>query len=318
MTNIAKKMFDVMEEDEKGSTIGDVLYRSYSDNKTYCPSPDTPTSFPPELTFATRLGELAAVSCSRPLLLPLRLQAMGNLMPTDMKCLSSNMYLNVSAEGSSPTRGKNKAAVDQNAEILQEIAKESQDKVSHERLNDSKATNTSPKFPNFSSDNMMPKARELTAVPLPPPKPLFNTPPTIPTTVPSPPSIPPSNLAAAPPLLPIPPKGSAPAISPPMPLKKGAAPPPPPPLGVAKALRPKKATTKLKRSTHMGNMYRILKGKVEGSSLNEKVTKRSKTQIGVSAGKQQGMADALAEMTKRSFSTTPNYRIVKSPLIQKF
>jgi len=65
-------------------------------------------------------------------------------------------------------------------------------------------------------------------------------------------------------------------------------------------------------------MYRILKGKVEGSSLNEKVTKRSKTQIGVSAGKQQGMADALAEMTKRSFSTTPNYRIVKSPLIQKF
>jgi hypothetical protein len=94
-----------------------------------------------------------------------------------------------------------------------------------------------------------------------------------------------------------------------MPLKKGAAPPPPPPLGVAKALRPKKATTKLKRSTHMGNMYRILKVKVEGSTLNEKVTKRSKTHIGVSAGRQQGMADALAEMTKRSFSTTPNYRI---------
>lgn len=294
MTDIAKKMFDVMEEDEKGSTIGDVLYRSYSDSKTYCPSPDTPTPVPPELTFAMRIGELADVSCPRPLLLPLRLQAMGNLMPTDMKCFSSNMYPNVSAEGSSPTRRKNRAAGDQNAE-MKKIAKKSPDKVSHERPNDSKATNTSPKIPNSSSD-MMAKARQSAAVPLPPPKPLFNTPPTIPTTAPSPPPIPPSN-------------GSALAPSPPKPLTKGAAPPPPPPLGIAKALRPRKATTKLKRSTHMGNMYRILKGKVEGSSLNEKVTKKSKTHIGVSAGKQQGMADALAEMTKRSFSTTPNYRI---------
>lgn len=314
MTNIAKKMFDVMDEDEKGSTIGEVLNRSYSDSKTYCPSPDTPTSVPPELDFAVRLGELADVSCSRSLLFPLRLQAMGNLMPTDMKCLSSNMYPNVSAAGSSPTRRKNKAAGDQNAE-MQEISKESPDKVGHERKNDSQATNTSPTIPNFSSD-MMPEARESATVPLPPPKPLFNAPPTIPTTDPSPPYVPPSNLAAVPPLPPIPPsKGSAPVASPPMPLKKGAAPPPPPPLGVAKALRPKKATTKLKRSTHMGNMYRILKVKVEGSSLNEKVTKRSKTHIGVSAGKQQGMAEALAEMTKRSFPTTPNYKIQSVALI---
>jgi hypothetical protein len=188
MTNIAKKMFDVMEEDEKGSTIGDVLNRSYSDSKTYCPSPDRPTSVPPELAFPVRLDELAYVSCSRPLLLPLRLQAMGNLMPTDMKCLSSNMYPNVSAAGSSPTRRKNKAAGDQTAE-MQEICKESPDKVGHERKNDSKATNTSPKIPNFSSD-MMPEARESATVPLPPLKPLFNAPPAIPTMAPSPPYVP--------------------------------------------------------------------------------------------------------------------------------
>jgi len=50
----------------------------------------------------------------------------------------------------------------------------------------------------------------------------------------------------------------------------------------------------------MGNMYRVLKGKVEGSSLKDKLTRGSKTQVGGSAGGQKGMADALAEMTKRS------------------
>lgn len=48
----------------------------------------------------------------------------------------------------------------------------------------------------------------------------------------------------------------------------------------------------------MGNLYRLLKGKVEGSSLEGKTPKKGK--IGASSGGKQGMADALAEMTKRS------------------
>ncbi|KAG6661453.1 hypothetical protein CIPAW_03G174400 [Carya illinoinensis] len=283
MTNIAKEMFDVMEEEGRnggglqGSTIGEVLSRSYSDSKTLCPSPNTPTPVPLELTFAMRPGDFADLFPSQSLLLPLRLQAVGNLMPTDMKCLSFNMSPNLSSQGSSQTTGKYKVAGGQN-EIMQEVAEESPDIASPERPNDSKATIISPKIPNLSS-NTMPVARGSAAVPPPPPPPLSTTPP-----------IPPIQASI----------GSALMPSPPMPLTKGAAPPPPPPLGVAKALRPKKATTKLKRSTHMGNMYRILKGKVEGSGLNDKVRRGSRTQIGASVRGQQGMADALAEMTKRS------------------
>ncbi|KAI3905697.1 hypothetical protein MKX01_007189 [Papaver californicum] len=96
-------------------------------------------------------------------------------------------------------------------------------------------------------------------------------------------------------------KGSAAAPPPPPPMlqAKGGAPPPPPLLGVSKALRPKKANTKLKRSTNMGNLYRLLKGKVEGSSLDGKLS-NGKKNIGGSGGSKQSMADALAEMTKRS------------------
>ncbi|KAL2495043.1 hypothetical protein Fot_38800 [Forsythia ovata] len=79
----------------------------------------------------------------------------------------------------------------------------------------------------------------------------------------------------------------------------GAAPPPPPGLAGTKALLPKKATTKLRRSSQMGSLYRLLKGKVEGSSLDGKLSGR-KGKIGASAPGKQGMADALAEMTKRS------------------
>lgn len=50
----------------------------------------------------------------------------------------------------------------------------------------------------------------------------------------------------------------------------------------------------------MGNLYRILKGKVEGSSLNGKHCHGKKSHIGgCAAGGKQGMADALAEITKR-------------------
>ncbi|KAK9267119.1 hypothetical protein L1049_009538 [Liquidambar formosana] len=126
-------------------------------------------------------------------------------------------------------------------------------------------------------------------------------------TGPPPPPPPPPKMSGnvtttPPPQLPkMPLKGSVPSPPPPMPLTNGAVPPPPPPpFGAAKSLRPKKAATKLKRSTHMGNMYRLLKGKVEGSSLDGKSSLGRKSQIGGSAGGKQGMDNALAEITKRS------------------
>ncbi|CAA3026268.1 diaphanous homolog 1-like isoform X2 [Olea europaea subsp. europaea] len=79
----------------------------------------------------------------------------------------------------------------------------------------------------------------------------------------------------------------------------GTTPAPPPGLAGANNLRPKKATTKLKRSSEMGNLFRHLKGKIEGSSFEGKSSGR-KGIFGTSTGGKQGMADALAEMKKRS------------------
>ncbi|KAM3251640.1 hypothetical protein P3L10_005710 [Capsicum annuum] len=82
-------------------------------------------------------------------------------------------------------------------------------------------------------------------------------------------------------------------------------PPPPPPPGFAAArnLGPSKAATKLKRSSQMGSLYQLLKGKVEGSSLDGKSNGRKGKGCAAAsapAGGKQGMADVLAEMTKRS------------------
>lgn len=111
-----------------------------------------------------------------------------------------------------------------------------------------------------------------------------------------------SSLALVPPPPPAKPFkiGPAPAPPPPsMPRGSGAAaPPPPPPPGAGRSLRPK-ATTKLKRSTQLGNLYRTLKGKVEGSSIKGKSSGGRTNAIGAGTSGKQGMAEALAEMTKR-------------------
>ncbi|KAL6991023.1 hypothetical protein U1Q18_009146 [Sarracenia purpurea var. burkii] len=139
--------------------------------------------------------------------------------------------------------------------------------------------------------------------PLPPPPPPFIT--SGHSAMPPPPPPPmTSRNGTMPPPPPLPPgmssNGSVPAPPPPMPLGKGGAPPPPPALGGGRSLRPKKAATKLKRSSQMGNLYRLLKGKVEGSSLDGKSSQGKRNKIGAATGGKQGMADALAEMTKRS------------------
>ncbi|KAF4363826.1 hypothetical protein F8388_000491, partial [Cannabis sativa] len=79
----------------------------------------------------------------------------------------------------------------------------------------------------------------------------------------------------------------------------GGPPPPPPPFGAKISLRPKKTDSKLKRSTQIGNLYRRLKSKVEGTNNNPNGKKSNGIRSGTNGGK-QGMADALAEITKRS------------------
>lgn len=189
----------------------------------------------------------------------------------------------------------------------------------------------SPLMPNHStppaphSPMLLPKRYSPPLPPPPPPTPTHFAPPALnlPMLTPKKSSAPPSKQSALPsplaPMLPpkestenavplpsmplVPPKESAfqpPAPPPPLSLSKGSSPPPPPPLGANKALRPKKMNTKLKRSTQMGSLYRLLKGKVEGCTLSGKLSNAKMSPVGVSAeNKAQGMADALAEMTKR-------------------
>ncbi|KAJ4868968.1 Uncharacterized protein Rs2_49484 [Raphanus sativus] len=164
------------------------------------------------------------------------------------------------------------------------------------------------------------------AAPLPPPPPPMQNrappPPPMPTTnrescgpPPPPPPMPQANGAAPPPQptmakgtsppLPLPPMANGPSPPPPPPrmgVLSGAACPPPPP-GAARSLRPKKAATKLKRSTQLGNLYRILKGKVEGRDPEARTGGGSGRKAGAASAPtsgKQGMADALPEITKKS------------------
>ncbi|CAH2071676.1 unnamed protein product [Thlaspi arvense] len=82
-------------------------------------------------------------------------------------------------------------------------------------------------------------------------------------------------------------------------------PAPPAPPGSGRSLRAKKATSKLRRSAQIANLYWVLKGKLEGRGVEGKTAKASKGQNNVAEkspvkGARSGMADALAEMTKRS------------------
>ncbi|CAN1221867.1 Uncharacterized protein At4g04980 [Linum grandiflorum] len=81
-------------------------------------------------------------------------------------------------------------------------------------------------------------------------------------------------------------------------LPNGPAPPPPPP-GAAKLLRPRRGQSKLKRSSQMGNLYRALKGRVEGGNQIRRQNGKESPNSN-NGGRKLGMADALAEITKRS------------------
>jgi hypothetical protein len=97
----------------------------------------------------------------------------------------------------------------------------------------------------------------------------------------------------------------------PPPLTQGQAPsqapakahPPPPPGNIMAVMRAKRSASKLKRSTQMGSLYRHLRDRVEGSGVTHgskrRQGKKTKVPAGTKGDAGQGMADALAEMTKR-------------------
>ncbi|OAO99450.1 hypothetical protein AXX17_AT4G05220 [Arabidopsis thaliana] len=133
-----------------------------------------------------------------------------------------------------------------------------------------------------------------------------------------------SSLRSQPPPPPPSPEHKAPAPPPPPPMSKASEsgefcqfskthstngdnapsmPAPPAPPGSGRSL--KKATSKLRRSAQIANLYWALKGKLEGRGVEGKTKKASKGQNSVAEkspvkGARSGMADALAEMTKRS------------------
>ncbi|KAF2588139.1 hypothetical protein F2Q70_00041873 [Brassica cretica] len=78
--------------------------------------------------------------------------------------------------------------------------------------------------------------------------------------------------------------------------KRPGAPPPPPPI----RLGAKKATGKLKRSTKLGELYRFLKAKIEGKDPKPRSRGVGGGGESKGVGGKQGMADALAEITKKS------------------
>lgn len=289
MIKIAREMFDLMDEDDEsqekgmeGAIFGDILSQSYSGNKTSCPSPDTPTAFSPEFTGDTVF---------QPFLLPHRIQAVRQwkLLDSDMRCFSFNRLLQKQKQGDSFRKDIN--TEERLKTEVQEVAEEIQKNPA-----DSNA-------PNGNSDVKC-QARSIGDEKPPPPPP---PPPPLPPLRPNYPSLPHDQHSQAPqaPHPPTPPptpayKGTKPVPPPPAPLSNAMAqPPPPPPGGMAKALRAKKSNNKLKRSTLMGKLYHVLKRKLEGKNSRGNQSQGKKAQLGASSGGKQGMADAIAEMTKR-------------------
>ncbi|XP_060957575.1 uncharacterized protein At4g04980-like [Cannabis sativa] len=240
-------------------------------------SPDTPTSVLSELArddFNEANKKVARVSGSAsPLLFSLRVQALGKLNPIDV--VNKHLWLHYSQntlgfDNNSTILGQKNS---QNLDMNQTILLDDGDNISNMALEKDSSKGLLVTKSKWSSPLLEhPKTILSKAVLEQPPTPL------------------------------LPSKGGEPAPSPPPKAIgniRGGPPPPPPPFGAKISLRPKKTDSKLKRSTQIGNLYRRLKSKVEGTNNNPNGRKNNGIRSGTNGGK-QGMADALAEITKRS------------------
>ncbi|KAJ0018571.1 hypothetical protein Pint_10664 [Pistacia integerrima] len=305
LIRIAREKFDMMDEDEekkdsspRGSQSAKILEScSDYDGSSLCGSPATPTSVLPEMRKA---GEFRSnTSYTSLLLLSLRVQAVGKLNPIDVKRLSFHMPPHAGVQVSRTST--------QNNIIADEVMEDAQvNKAPAAIIEDTQEHYTETEKPKDLVTAPVAIAREPSSQPnLSPNVALQHN------QCRRHHRLPPAKLgavSAAPPPPPPPPPGRSGAVleallamprPPPMPVVNGAAAPPPPPVGVVRSLRPKKST-KLKRSSQMGSLYRLLKGKVEGNDLSKSTGgRRGVGGSGAGAGG-KGMADALAEMTKRS------------------
>ncbi|RWW19752.1 hypothetical protein GW17_00016170 [Ensete ventricosum] len=267
-----KEMFDLMKKDSASplKSEEDLIKPGHHDK------PQSPTSVLPEPSEVNRNRKGSQnIAYLPPLLHPLRLQAVGKLKPLGLKRLSFHLFPLVLDHRSK--------AVTQTENISDELELDSLDAtmvlkpISYAEIRSDSHADESETYEDTTLVSTPPASSSL-------PSDMFES------------STPGCVLPASPP----PPCASSNQV-PSSPSPKGSAPPPPPPLSVAKAIDAKKTSTKLKRSTQMGSLYRLLKGKVEGCNLDSKASDGRKSQTGnCSDGKKsQGMADALAEMTKR-------------------
>ncbi|XP_047310503.1 uncharacterized protein LOC124914072 [Impatiens glandulifera] len=370
-----KKMLDMMDEEDdqmrddislprtspgSNTAFSRVLSESesFSDKMSFCGSPATPTSVLPERKKNSQNNSSKSPNYSPPLLLPLRVQAVGKLNPIDLKRLSFHMFPYVSPNHVQKQQQPDNLNQQQEEENKHILLNDHLDLEPEPEAEDSVLTSPvsplTPPPPEEEEEELVevqvvtlssPNFLSTPPPPPPPPPPLYlpsniikppppsPPPPPPPPSMPSSPSPPPSRSSSLPsspaslqpPPPPPPPRSSSlPALTtqpPPPPPINGGGPPPPPPLTIGGAPPPptkggapppppalvggrsslKAKATKLKRSSQMGNLYRLLKVKVEGSSLDRKQSHGRKGKAAASNGSgKQGMADALAEMTKRS------------------
>uniref|UniRef100_A0A803LPS9 Hydroxyproline-rich glycoprotein family protein n=1 Tax=Chenopodium quinoa TaxID=63459 RepID=A0A803LPS9_CHEQI len=277
-------------------TILDCINRTAKERRSFdlgpstCASPHTPTSVLPE---SPRYGEYG--SYSPPRLWDLRVQAVEKLSAMDWKRLSFHMILQNNMQNQKISKGPTIIPMEDGKKENSEVKTEADtkqgpvpmiiDMESNEAL---QPPSSKSKLESSDQENLKQSLKPLLQVQLPSEE-VITPPPSTPSS--------PTVMAPPPPPPPFGSKGGPQAPPPPMPGKGGGPPPPPP---GARSLRAK-STTKLKRSSHMGNLYRLLKGKVEGSSLTGKSSQGKKGGgSNGSSGGGQSMADALAEMTKRS------------------
>ena len=330
LIKIASEKFDIMEEDDPKNVIPN---DSFSESTYYPLTPKSvlPESMTPAYSSAIPLLSLRALEKLNPIDLkrlsyhmsPPRMRTQKiekeptiNMEIIDQKVENPENNMSQDIVLHSGTTIDHGETYD-NPQAMQDVEKLSLSPKPLETPLQQKAQGSvaSPSFPQTPSPPLPSPLPTTYTIPPPPPPSRFPTTYTIPPPPPTPsppihhpnmalPPPPPLPLSSSLPLVPPPPppipfkSGPAPAPPPSMPRGSGAAAPPPPPPGAGRCLRPK-ATTKLKRSTQLGNLYRTLKGKVEGSSIKVKSSGGRTNAVGAGTSGKQGMADALAEMTKR-------------------
>ncbi|XP_027062391.1 uncharacterized protein [Coffea arabica] len=260
MIKTARQNFDVKHEDEKSNK--DVLREMAADIKNTCSSPASPNSVPPGLKKPS-----AVADASNPL---------PTLLQTVEKCISTDICPVVSLQGTVPVKEGRKKADEQTENFSKaKSTTEGSPRIATNEVTSSPKSGINPKS-NLSDmlNARRPKeaSRSLSL-----------------------PSIPTSPVPLAAPRPPPPPTVGVSRLN-------GTAPPPPPPpgLGVRKFPSLKRSNSKLRRSNHMGNLYRNLKRKLEGSNVTDAISNKINRRVGGLTSIKQGMAAALAEMTKRS------------------